>query len=102
MQHQSEPSTPDTRQRALVRLRRLTRSSVLAAVGATAVIGIVVADEHPGSSRDSTGTTTTHTSTSDTSGTTTPASSSTYSSSTSSTAPTTTTTRPRVTSGGTS
>jgi hypothetical protein len=48
MRHRAEHNSPETRDRANVRLRRLTRSAVLAATGATALIGVVVAKEHPG------------------------------------------------------
>ncbi len=45
-----ERSSPEARERANMRLRRLTRSAVIAATGATALIGVVVAKEHPGAS----------------------------------------------------
>jgi hypothetical protein len=40
--------SPDTRRRAVTSLRFLTRLTAVAATGATVVIGIVVAKEHPG------------------------------------------------------
>ncbi len=46
----SEPSTPETRVKAQSRVSHLTRGVVLAATGLTALIGVVVAKEHPGSS----------------------------------------------------
>ena len=42
--------SPDTRRRAAASLRFLTRLAAVAATGATVVIGIVVAKEHPGAS----------------------------------------------------
>jgi len=47
--------TPSDRQNAWSRVRTLTRASVLAATGLTAVIGVVVAKEHAGSSAATTG-----------------------------------------------
>ena len=43
-------SSPDTRRSAEASLRFLTRLAVVVATGATVVVGIVVAKEHPGSS----------------------------------------------------
>jgi hypothetical protein len=82
--------SPETRQRADARLRRLTRSAAVIATGATIAIGVLVAKEHSGASASSnTGQRQVQTiSTPGTSTTTSP--------------PTTTTTRPVVTSGGTS
>src|SRR5580658_3145061 len=106
-----DPPTPASRHQAQVRLRRLTRTSVLAAFGATAVIGVVVADEHPGASgstKTTTSSTTAPSPPTSTSTTASPGSSSTSATSApsattpSTTAPTTTTTTPRVISGGTS
>ncbi len=37
----------------MVRLRRLTRCAVLTSTGATALIGVIVAKEHPGGSSSS-------------------------------------------------
>jgi cytoskeletal protein RodZ len=105
MTHPNEYNTPEARQRATVRIRRLTRTAVLAAAGATALIGVFVAKEHPGaSSADrATGTnpTTSSTNTTTSTSTTTGTSSGSGTSSTT-THPTTTTTQPVVTSGGTS
>lgn len=98
-----EPPSPDTRARAQVRLRRLTRAAVVGATGATALIAVAVAREHPGSTGApgtrsasagggaASAATSTRTSTRTSSGRT-----------TATTAPTTTTTVPTVTSGGTS
>ena len=44
-----QPNTPQTRDRAQAWLRRATRALVLGAAGVAALIGIVVAQEHPGS-----------------------------------------------------
>jgi hypothetical protein len=88
--------SPESRHRADARLRRLTRSVVLAAAGATALLGVVVAKEHPGAAPAPGSTPVPPT--------TTPAptpSSGTVTSTPRPTAPTTTTTRPVVTSGGT-
>jgi cytoskeletal protein RodZ len=49
------PPNPQSRDRAQQWLRRATRAIVLAATGAAAVIGIVVAQEHPGASSTSSG-----------------------------------------------
>jgi hypothetical protein len=51
-----QPNTPQTRARAQAWLRRATRATVLVATGVAALIGIVVAQEHPGSSSTSGGT----------------------------------------------
>ena len=59
------PHSPDSRQRAKVRLRRMTRSAVIAAAASTALIGVVVAKEHPGASSAASSSTTTTTSSSD-------------------------------------
>jgi hypothetical protein len=115
--------TPDTRRRAATSLRYLTRFAAVAATGATVVIGIVVAKEHPGASASgntplqtpSTSTTTTVAPTTTTSpNTTEPTSSDLGAGSSSATTtttlpptttttapPTTTTTRPVATSGAT-
>jgi hypothetical protein len=50
VRHAKARHSPETRERAEIRLRRLTRSAVIAATGATALIGIIVAKEHPGAS----------------------------------------------------
>ncbi len=47
-------NSPEARQRADARLRRLTRSAAVLATGATFAIGVVVAKEHPGASAPST------------------------------------------------
>jgi cytoskeletal protein RodZ len=113
MSRPDERLTPEGRDRAQVRLRRLTRTAVLAATGATALIGVVVAKEHPGASgtpvtTDTTPSSSTSTSTS-TSTTTAPSTGSgsvatptTVAPTTTTRAPTTTTTTPKVTSGGSS
>ena len=123
MKHPNEHNTPAARRRADARVRLLTRAAVLAATGATALIGVVIAKEHPGvsaasdatrsggssTSGTSTSTSTTSTSTtttgssgtSDTQATTTPTTSKPTTTTTTS-HPTTTTTQPVVTSGGTS
>jgi hypothetical protein len=44
-----QPNTPQSRDRAEARLRRATRVVVLGATGAAALIGVVVAAQHPGS-----------------------------------------------------
>ena len=122
-------NSPEARQRADARLRRLTRSAAVLATGATFAIGVVVAKEHPGASAPSTpgpveapGTSVPTTSTLGSSTTTTapPPSTSPTSSivgsspgtsaptttppppTTTTSPPTTTTTRPVITSGGTS
>ena len=51
-----QPNTPQTRDRAQAWLRRATRALVLGAAGVAALIGIVVAQEHPGSSSPAHGT----------------------------------------------
>ena len=50
MSRPSQPSTPESRDRAQARVRTLTRAAVFAATGIAAFMGIVVAREHPGSS----------------------------------------------------
>ncbi len=106
----SEPSTPETRAKAQARVRRLTRGAVLAAAGLTALIGVVVAEEHPGSSsppkESGTAGSTSNTSNTGTSNTGSSGSGSTSDTTTTTTAgssaPTSTSSRPTVTSGGTS
>ncbi len=44
-----QPNTPENREKARSRLRNLTRGVVVAAAGATVVIGVVVSRDHPGS-----------------------------------------------------
>jgi hypothetical protein len=102
--------TPSGRQQAWSRVRTLTRASVLAATGLTALIGVVIAKEHAGSSSNtaaagnsggSTGATTTTvppTSESDDSGNT----GNSGSTSSGTAAPSITFSRPSVTSGGSS
>ena len=51
MRARPSSDTPETRRRADVLLRLLTRSAVLGATGATIAIGVVVAKEHPGAER---------------------------------------------------
>jgi cytoskeletal protein RodZ len=114
--------SPETRRRAATSLRFLTRLTAVAATGATVVIGVVVAKEHPGGiasgsaplQTPSTSTTVAPTTTTSPP-TTTPTSSSLGADSSSSTTttttlppttttiapPTTTTTRPVATSGAT-
>ncbi len=43
------PATPAERDRAHARLRLLTRGAIVTAAGATVVLGVVVAHDHPGS-----------------------------------------------------
>jgi hypothetical protein len=99
--------SPETRRRANVRVRRLTRASFVAATGATALIGAVVAKEHPAKSASALLPSTT-TTTPTTSSPSLPSSPSTTTvqttpTTTTTTSPlTTTTTRPIVTSGATS
>jgi len=50
MTRDEEAFTPQSRAKARSRLRTLTRGAVLAATGATAVIGVVVAHDHSGAS----------------------------------------------------
>ena len=45
--------TPESRREAQSRLRTLTTGAILAATGATVVIGVAVAREHPGSATTS-------------------------------------------------
>ena len=111
-----EPNTPESREQATSRLRALTRAAILAAGGATVLVGVVVAHDHPGagSSRTdgSSGTSNTGSSTSGSSsssgdgGSVANGSSTTSTGSTgntgSSSAPTASSSRPSVTSGGTS
>ncbi len=49
MERPIQPNTPERRDRAQAWLRRATRATLLGATGAAAVIGVVVAQEHPGS-----------------------------------------------------
>jgi cytoskeletal protein RodZ len=98
LQRPTEDHSPESRERADVLVRRLTRSAVLVATGATVLVGVIVAKEHPGASAGARATETTlprHPTTS------TPTAPS-KSSPTSSRPPTTTTRRPVATSGGTS
>jgi hypothetical protein len=46
--------TPETRDRAQAWLRRATRATVLGAMGAATLIGVAVAQEHPGASSSTT------------------------------------------------
>jgi hypothetical protein len=98
MRRRHQQNSPEGRERADVRLRRLTRSAVLLATGATAVIGVVVAKEHPGASA-ATSTSNEPSTTPTTTPTTSPASGGTSTPVTQ--APTTTTSPPVVNSGGT-
>jgi hypothetical protein len=105
MTHRNEHNTPEARERAKARVRRLTRAAVIAAMGATGLIGVLVAKERPGASSAETVTQTNPTTTTSTTTTTTTASGSHRTSSTTTpttSTPTTTTTQPVVTSGGTS
>ena len=43
------PNTPERREKARSRLRTATRGAIFAATGATVVIGIVISQEHRGS-----------------------------------------------------
>ena len=47
MSSTGQANTPENRQKARARVRHLTRGAILAATGATAVIGIVVAHAPP-------------------------------------------------------
>jgi hypothetical protein len=115
--------TPIDRARAQARLKRLTRTVIVLAGGATAFIGVTVAKEHPGASAAPTGPplpgstpattpSTTATTTTPTTGATTttgpippqgsPTSTTSPPTTATTTPPTTTTTRPVATSGGTS
>ncbi len=109
--HPNEHNTPENRQRARSRVRTLTRTAILAATGATALIGVAVSQEHPGVSATSdasqtkstsSATSSTSTTTSTTSGSTGSSDSATTTTTTVRPTTTTTTTRPVVTSGGTS
>ena len=51
-----QSNTPQTRDRAQAWLRRATRALVLGAIGAAALIGAVVAQQHPGSTSTAKGT----------------------------------------------
>jgi hypothetical protein len=93
MKRPNQDNSPESRERANVRLRRLTRSAILATAGATALIGVIVAKEHPGASSGDSATGTTPSQNPTTSVPT---------STSNSSPPTTTTRRPVVTSGGTS
>ncbi len=46
----TQPSTPAERDRAVARLRGVTRGVIVAATGATVAMGIVVSHDHPGAS----------------------------------------------------
>lgn len=112
--------TPIDRARAQARLKRLTRTVIVLASGATAFIGVTVAKEHPGASSPSTNpplpgstpaTTPSTSATPTTSPTTTtgpiplqasPTPTTSPPATTTTSPPTTTTTRPVATSGGTS
>ena len=50
MRHANNHNSPEARQRAHALVRFLTRASIVGAAGATALIGFVVAKEHPGAS----------------------------------------------------
>ena len=115
MSHPDEPNAPQRREQVQGRLRHVTRAAVLAAVGATAGIGIVVAHDHPGASGSAAttdGSSGSGTATTDNTGegSTTNTGAGATSSNTGSTgntggfstAPSASTTRPTVTSGGTS
>ena len=54
MSRPSQPSTPESRDRAQARVRTMTRAAVFAATGIAAFMGVVVAREHPGSSSPAT------------------------------------------------
>jgi hypothetical protein len=103
----SEPSTPQTREKAQSKVRHLTRGAVIAAAGLTALIGVVVAEEHPGSGSapkgSGTSSPTTNGESSNTGGSGSGSTADTTTTTTSgSSAPTSTSSRPTVTSGGTS
>src|SRR5471032_3275480 len=50
MKESVEQNSPPSLQRARLRLRRMTQTAVVAATASTAVIGVLVAREHPGTS----------------------------------------------------
>jgi len=50
MRRSDQYNSPESRERTDARLRHLTRAAVLAAIAASAMIGIVIAKEHPGAS----------------------------------------------------
>lgn len=110
MSTSDEPNnTPESRESARSRLRNLTRGAVLAATGAAAVIGIVVANDHPGAggttrTTGSSGSTTAGTATSSGSSSagTTGTTGNTGATTTTTTTPTVSSSTPSVTSGGTS
>jgi hypothetical protein len=94
MQGSADSPTPESRARADMLLRRVTRWSVMVATGVTALIGVVVSQEDPGaSSRAATSTSQSSTTAADKSSTV---------GTSNSTAPTSTASTPHVTSGGTS
>ena len=53
MRSSRRANSPETRRRAATRLRRLTGFAILLATGGTVVIGVAVANEHPGASTSS-------------------------------------------------
>jgi hypothetical protein len=55
MSSTGHPNTPESRYRARSRLRRLTSGALVAATGATVVIGVVISHDHPGKAAASTG-----------------------------------------------
>ena len=57
MARPNQPNTPQSRDRGDAWLRRATRAAVLGATGAAALIGVVVAQERPGSSSTGSGST---------------------------------------------
>ena len=109
MSESAQPSMPSDRDRARSRLRMLTRGTIVAASGATIVMGVVVAHDRPGAA--SVGSTKTHDSSAGTAGDSADAgatgesgtaSSSSSQSTTSTTAPTRSSSSATVTSGATS
>ena len=109
MAESAQPSTPADRDRARWRLRTLTRGTIIAAAGATVVMGVVVAHDRPGTaSATSTKTqsspagTTGDSADAGTTGESGTASSSSSQSTTSTTAPTRSSSSATVTSGATS
>jgi hypothetical protein len=53
MTQRDETQSADTYRRVRVRIRRVTVAAALAATGATALVGVVVATDHPGSASPS-------------------------------------------------
>ncbi len=54
MKKSLDQNSPHSLQRARVRLRRVTQAAVVAATASTALIGLLVAQQHPGASSTNT------------------------------------------------